>query len=161
MFKKSLLTLSFISSTIFLNGCGASGGFELNYNKEDVKYEFNDGIIIESKRVIISSTKLAVIQGLAIGSATGGVIGAVSGGQVVQGVIIGGTAGAVAGGVRGYINDGNEVEAFQIKIRKTNDLKDYYAYIPQEVPLETPLQFVIREDSFITNMRLVSSLNQL
>lgn len=153
MIKKSFKNLLLTIGLFIFIGCGANKGLEIQEFSES-KYQFQSGEIINSNKVIVSKDKLAIVQGIAIGSGTGAVIGGATGGNVVQGAIIGGTVGGIGGYFSGLAVDGNEAEAYEITIRKINDLSEYKAFVSNEIPNETRVEFVVRENNKITNIKV-------
>lgn len=147
--KNSLLA---ISLSILFIGCGANKGLEIQEFSES-KYQFKSGEVINSNKVIVSKDKLAIVRGIAIGSGTGAVIGGATG-NIVQGTIIGGTVGGIGGYFSGLAIDGNEAEAHEITIRKIDDLTEYKAFVSIEIPNETRVEFVVRENNKVTNIRI-------
>jgi hypothetical protein len=152
--NKFILNIS-VPLIFFFSGCGATKGLEFKeYSQSDVKYEFKKGEVISSRKVIVSKDKIAFINGVVMGSGTGAIIGGATGGGVVQGAIIGGAVGGFGGYFTGLAVDGNEAEAFEINIRKLDDLSEHKAFVPYTIEDGTRLEFVLREKEVISNIRI-------
>ncbi len=146
---KNILVVTFLT-TLFV-GCGVSNGIGLGH--QEVKSYFHKGVVVSSNRVLVDKAKLSFVKGMGVGAGLGTVIGG------VQGTVIGGTAGGLGGVTAGYVRDGNEQEAYELIIRK--GLEEFKAYTKDNFLAGTELEFVVRNDGSLTNLKLVNQLNKV
>lgn len=122
--KKIMLSISAVAVlSLSFSGCGASNG--LGLGSASVKKVFETGTIESSQKVLVSKDMMATVTGAGIG--------------------------AVAGYVGGYLMDGNEKPAFQIEILSKKG-QTYTAYLENELPLNSEIEFVVRDGKEITNI---------
>ncbi len=149
--RKIILSISAVAVlSLSFSGCANNG---LGIGSATVKQVFESGTIESSQKVLVSKDMMASVTGAGIGAVAGAVIGAKeSGGDAVKGGLVGAGIGAVAGFVGGYLLDNNEKEAFEISIKneKTNEIRK--AYLEQELPLNSLLEYIVREDGTVTNI---------
>lgn len=156
--KKIFLSMATATLLTFnFSGCANNGLAVGTVGKQEVVVkEFKRGYIISTKKVLVSKSMTAVLTGASVGATAGAVGGGIKE-KAVAGAMVGGVVGAVAGGaigfVSGLIKDNNEVEAYQTVIR--SDKKNYTAYLEKDLPKNTKLEFVIRENEKITNVNLI------
>ena len=149
--KKIILSISTVAMlSLSFGGCANNG---LGIGSASVKKVFETGTIESSQKVLVSKDMMATVTGAGIGAVGGALIGAKeSGGDAVKGGLIGAGIGAVAGYVGGMMLNNNEKEAFEITIKntKTNEIRK--AYLEQELPLNSLLEYVVRDDGTVTNI---------
>lgn len=155
--KKIVLSIATATLLTFnFSGCANNGLAVGTVGKQEVVKEFKRGYIISTKKVLVSKSMTAVLTGASVGATAGAVGGGIKE-KAVAGAMVGGVIGAVAGGaigfVSGLIKDNNEVEAYQTVIRSNK--KNYTAYLEKDLPKNTKLEFVIRENEKITNVNLI------
>lgn len=150
---KKFIACGLVGATLLFSGCGASNGLGVGgLGGTEVKKVFQTGTIIDSQKVLISKDMMATVTGAGVGAVAGALLGSrSSSGNAVKGGLIGAGVGAVGGYVGGMMMDNNEKEAYQITIQAKNGQK-HTAYLENEIPINTQLEYVVREDGKITNI---------
>lgn len=151
---KKIIACGLIGATLLFSGCGASNGLGVGgLGGTEVKKVFQTGTIIDSQKVLISKDMMATVTGAGIGAAAGAVLGGRSSSKnAVKGTLIGAGIGAIGGYVGGMMIDNNEKEAYQITIESNKNGQKHTAYLENELPINSQLEYVVREDGKITNI---------
>lgn len=146
--KKVVLSVATATLLTFnFSGC-ANNGLGLGVGSESVKKVFDNGTIENIQKVLIGKSEIATLTNVATGVAVGAGVGAIAG-DSTKATIIGAGVGAIAGAV---FNSFQEVEAYEIDIKSVKDGTVRKGYIESELPLNTLLEYVVREDGKITNI---------
>lgn len=150
---KKLISISLIATTLIFGGC-ANSGLGVGGFGTEVKERFESGTIEASNKVLVSKDMMAVATGAGIGAGVGALAGSrSSGANALKGGIIGAGVGALGGFVTGSLMDNNEKEAFEVEIKANNGTM-YKAYLEQELQLNSLVEFVVRDDGKVTNIKL-------
>lgn len=148
--KKILLSVATATLLTFnFSGC-ANNGLGVGVGSESVKKVFDNGTIENSQKVLVGKSEVATLTNVATGAAVGAGVGAIAG-DSTKATIIGAGVGAIAGAV---FNSFQEVEAYEIEIKSIKDGVIRKGYIESELPLNTLIEYIVREDGKITNIEV-------
>ena len=151
--KKTLISIA--TASVLLVGFTGCANNSLNVSsmtssasQEDIK-EFKTGVVSSAKKVLINDRKMAALTGAGIGGA---------GGAIAQGNVKGGLIGAGIGALAGALI-GNEVEAWKTIIKSEGN--ENIAYLKDQLPDGTSVEFITREEGEISNVNIVSDVNHV
>lgn len=148
--KKVVLSVATATLLTFnFSGC-ANNGLGVGVGSESVKKVFDNGTIENSQKVLVGKNEVATLTNVAIGAAGGATVGAIAG-DSTKATVIGAGVGAIAGAV---FSSFQEVEAYEIEIKSIKDGIVRKGYIESELPLNTLIEYVVREDGKITNIEV-------
>ena len=152
--RKIFLSVATASMLAF-TGCANSGLGMSGISQSDVKQVFQNGTIFSSKKVLVGKSKLTTLTYTGLGGVAGGVAGAVIGDNTTATV-----GGAVLGaGIGAITSMFQEVEAYQVEIKDISTEKIYLAFIENQLPKNTNVEFVVRANGEITNININSIEN--
>jgi len=137
--KKLLLSLTLI---FLFAGCAKDGLAVNTIGENHVSRVFKEGIVLEQKKVIIDDKETAILTGAAAG---------ILGGQMIKGNTQSTLIGLAIGTITGVIM-GNEIEAYETKIKSSN--KSYTAYIKQKLRNGTKVEFTLK-DGKLKNLNIL------
>ena len=152
---KNILLSFATASMLAFTGCANSGLGMNGISQSDVKKTFQNGTITNIKKVLVGKSKLTTLSYSGLGAVGGGVAGAVIGDStpaVVGGAVIGAGIGAITSMFQ-------EVEAYQVEIKDNATVSIYIAFIEKQLPKNTNLEFVVRENGEVTNISINSIEN--
>lgn len=145
---KKIVYLSLVGLSVFVGGCAKDGLAVNTIGENRVDRYFQEGAIVEQKKVIINDRELAVLSGAGIGAGAGAIGGGMANNKAVDGALIG----AVVGGVIGAVV-GKEVEAYETTIQ-TKDQK-VVGFLAEKLPLGTVVEYTIK-DGKLKNVNVVA-----
>ena len=149
---KSVLIISSLVSTLLFTGCASNKGIALNTKNASMQQEFQTGVVISSKKVLLDdSDYLTTMGGGALGGAAiGGLIGSEKTSKNAgKGALIGAAVGALAGGA--YNKATEEKEAYEI-IVETKNGSTFTTHVEENIQVGQEMQFIVRSDGTITNL---------
>lgn len=151
---KKILVVSGLVASLLLSGCGASNGLGVGgFGQTEVKKVFETGTVESSQKVLISKDMMATLTGAGVGALAGVAIGSRNGsGDAVKGGLIGAGVGAIGGYVGGMMMNNNEQEAYEVELKSTKSGQVVKAYLEKDLPLNSLVEYVVREDGKITNI---------
>ena len=146
---KRVLIISGLVSTLLFTGCASNKGIALNTKSASMQQEFQTGVVISSKKVLLDdSDYLTTMGGGALGGAAlGGLIGSgKSSKNAGKGALIGAAVGALAGGA--YNKATEEKEAYEIIV----GTRTFTMHVEENIQVGQEMQFIVRSDGTITNL---------
>ena len=148
---KRVIFTGLATATLLFTGCASSLNMA-GIGKSDVKQVFQKGTIENSQKVLVGKSKLSILKYAVAGAGAGAGAGALIGGNSQSGLIGAG----VGAGVGLLTSVFQEVEAYQVEIKNLKSGKVVVAYLEQEVPINSIVEYVVREDEEVTNVNVTT-----
>lgn len=144
---KKIITATLVGAALLMSGC-AKDGLAINTAGENrVDRYFNEGAIVEQKKVIIDDREIAILSGVGVGAAGGAAVGSFNK-NGASGALVGGVLGGIVGAVVG-----NEIVAFETTIQSKD--KKVVGFLKEKLPLGTVVEYTVK-DGKLKNVEVVA-----